>query len=95
MKHHRQMYAAKGMVAVTKHNNVNNNAEFISSFSENIHFAPNSICCFLANSAFWMFDFDKTLPLIKSQLKHRGGLLVNLSEWDLKALSKTSWDTSR
>ncbi|KZN37894.1 hypothetical protein N480_14215 [Pseudoalteromonas luteoviolacea S2607] len=76
--------AAKGMVAVAKHNSLHTNAEFMSGFSENIHFAPNSICCFLANSAFWMFDFDKTLPLIKSQLKQRGGLLINFSEWDLQ-----------
>ncbi|MCF2858381.1 class I SAM-dependent methyltransferase [Pseudoalteromonas sp. SMS1] len=76
--------AAKGMIAVAEHNNKFNNATFLSTAAENINFAPDSICCFLANSAFWMFNFEKALSRIHSQLKHNGGLLINFSEWDLQ-----------
>lgn len=80
--------ASQKMVEVAQRNNSYSNAEFVPLMSEEIDFEENSICCFIANSSFWMFDFDKTLPLMFKQLKINGGLLINFSEWDLQDENK-------
>ncbi|MDK2594148.1 class I SAM-dependent methyltransferase [Pseudoalteromonas obscura] len=86
-KPHRQLTctdAATGMIEVAKRHNIHPNAKYLAVNSEHIQFESNSQCCFLANSAFWMFDFEDTLSRIRAQLKCNGGLLVNFSEWDLQ-----------
>lgn len=71
------------MIEILSNNVKSNKLKVYNADAENFaHLIDGKIDVFIVNSAFWLFDLDKTFSQISDCLNTDGKVIFNIAEWD-------------
>jgi len=75
--------SSKKMTEVLSNKVRSSKVKIYNANAENFsHFLITKIDVFIINSAFWLFNLEKTLKQISNSLKSDGKVIFNIAEWD-------------